>query len=71
MGDGLAFGVGFAALMDSVASPWRTSLFKVNTVDHWIYSFVILFTQRRSRLVLLRPARRATRVNPMDALRTE
>jgi ABC-type antimicrobial peptide transport system permease subunit len=70
---GLVLGVGGIALLLGVvaAAALQNILFKVNALDPTIYlvvSGLLTFVAAASCFV---PARRATRVNPMVALRTE
>lgn len=72
LGIGLFIGVGIAALIFGLGRQALANfLFKVNTLDPWIYSSVILLLSAVAALSCFVPARRATRVNPMQALRTE
>ena len=73
LGIGLFLGVGAAALLLGVVGrqALQNFLFKVNTLDPWIYSAVIILLSTVAALSCFVPARRATRVNPMEALRTE
>lgn len=72
LGIGLFIGVGFAALVFGLGrAALQDFLFKVNTLDPWIYSSVIVLLSAVAALSCFVPARRATRVNPMEALRTE
>ncbi|MEY2483769.1 MAG: putative transport system permease protein [Verrucomicrobiota bacterium] len=72
LGIGLFFGVGVAALLFGLGRQALSNfLFKVNTLDPWIYSSVIVLLSAVAALSCFVPARRATRVNPMEALRTE
>jgi hypothetical protein len=72
LGIGLFIGVGFAALIFGLGrAALQNFLFKVNTLDPWIYSSVIVLLSAVAALSCFVPARRATRVNPMEALRTE
>jgi predicted permease len=73
LGIGLAIGAGGVALLTGVVASAALSniLFKVNPLDPTIYLLVsglLTFVAAASCFV---PARRATRVNPMVALRTE
>ncbi|HSV64173.1 MAG TPA: ABC transporter permease [Chthoniobacterales bacterium] len=73
LGIGLVLGVGGIALLLGVvaAAALRNILFKVNPLDPTIYLLVsglLTFVAAASCFI---PARRATRVNPMVALRTE
>lgn len=72
LGIGLFLGVGLAALVFGMGRQALANfLFKVNTLDPWIYSSVIVVLSAVAALSCFVPARRATRVNPMEALRTE
>jgi predicted permease len=73
LGIGLFLGVGAAALLLGVVGrqALQNFLFKVNTLDPWIYSSVIVLLSGVAALSCFVPARRATRVNPMVALRNE
>jgi predicted permease len=73
LGIGLFLGVGAAALLLGVVgrAALANFLFKVNTLDPLIYGSVIALLSMVAALSCFVPARRATRVNPMQALRTE
>ena len=73
LGIGLFIGVGAAALLLGVVgrAALENFLFKVNTLDPIIYGSVIALLSAVAALSCFVPARRATRVNPMEALRTE
>ncbi len=70
---GLILGIGFAALFFGViaAGPLENILFKVNALDPFIYSTVAALITAVAAASCFVPARRATRVNPMIALRAE
>ena len=70
---GLVIGVGAAALLLGVigAAALQNFLFKVNTLDPWLYSSVIALLAAVAAGAVFVPARRATRVNPILALRAE
>ncbi|MEO8439185.1 MAG: ABC transporter permease [Spartobacteria bacterium] len=70
---GLGLGIGFAALFFGViaAGPLETILFKVNALDPFIYTTVAALITAVAAASCFVPARRATRVNPMVALRAE
>lgn len=70
---GLALGAGGAALLLGVmaATALRNILFKVNALEPSIYLAVAGLLTFVAALSCFVPARRATRVNPMIALRTE
>jgi putative ABC transport system permease protein len=70
---GLVLGIGGAALLLGVvaASVLENILFKVNTLDPIIYTTVAALITAVAAVSCFVPARRATRVNPMVALRTE
>jgi predicted permease len=70
---GLALGIGFAALFLGVvaASALENILFKVNALDPFIYFSVAALLTAVAAASCFVPARRATRVNPMVALRAE
>src|SRR5262249_29146263 len=70
---GLTLGIGFAALFLGVvaATALQTILFKVNALDPFIYSTVAALLTAVAAASCFVPARRATRVNPMVALRAE
>ncbi len=65
---GLLFGISGAAL---VAQALRASLFGVGTGDAGSYAAACLLLVLTACLACLVPARRAARVNPMEALRPE
>jgi ABC-type antimicrobial peptide transport system permease subunit len=70
---GLTIGVGAAALLLGFvgAAALQTVLFKVNTLDPVIYGAVIAVLTAVAAAATFIPARRATRVNPIVALRAE
>ncbi|MGH8093650.1 MAG: ABC transporter permease [Chthoniobacterales bacterium] len=70
---GLVIGIGFAALFLGViaAGALQNILFKVNALDPVIYTTVAALLTAVAAASCFVPARRATRVNPMVALRTE
>src|SRR5436190_3105390 len=70
---GLFLGIGAAALLLGVlaAQALQTILFKVKPLDPTIYLVVAGLLTLVAAISCFVPARRATRVNPMEALRTE
>lgn len=70
---GLVLGTGAAALLLGVllANALQNFLFKVKPVDPFVYLVVAGLLTLVAALSCFVPARRATRVNPMVALRTE
>ncbi len=70
---GLALGIGFAGLFLGVvaAGALEQILFKVNALDPFIYTTVAALLTAVAAASCFVPARRATRVNPMVALRAE
>jgi ABC-type antimicrobial peptide transport system permease subunit len=70
---GLVLGVGGIALLLGVAAAaaLKNILFKVNALDPTIYLVVSGLLTLVAAASCFVPARRATRVNPMVALRTE
>ncbi|MDQ3198188.1 MAG: ABC transporter permease [Verrucomicrobiota bacterium] len=70
---GLTIGIGFAALFLGVfaAGVLENILFKVNALDPIIYTSVAALLTAVAAASCFVPARRATRVNPMVALRAE
>jgi ABC-type antimicrobial peptide transport system permease subunit len=70
---GLTLGIGFAALFLGViaSAALQNILFKVNTLDPFIYTTVAALLTAVAAASCFVPARRATRVNPMVALRAE
>jgi ABC-type antimicrobial peptide transport system permease subunit len=70
---GLVLGAGGAALLLGVlaAAALRNILFKVNALEPSVYLAVAGVLTLVAALSCFVPARRATRVNPMVALRTE
>ncbi|HEV8186035.1 MAG TPA: FtsX-like permease family protein, partial [Chthoniobacterales bacterium] len=70
---GLTIGVGVAALLLGVigAAALRNFLFQVNTLDPVIYGAVAALLTIVAAVSSYVPARRATRVNPIVALRAE
>jgi putative ABC transport system permease protein len=73
LGIGLAIGAGGIALLCGVVmtSALKTMLFKVNALDPTIYFAVAALLTAVASLSCFVPARRATRVDPMVALRYE
>jgi putative ABC transport system permease protein len=70
---GLVLGTGAAALLLGVlaAQAMQNFLFKVKPLDPFIYLVVAALLTLVAAISCFVPARRATRVNPMEALRTE
>jgi len=70
---GLFLGIGAAALLLGVvaAGALQNILFKVNALDPFIYTTVAALLTAVAAASCFVPARRATRVNPMVALRAE
>ncbi|HEY2713285.1 MAG TPA: ABC transporter permease [Chthoniobacterales bacterium] len=70
---GLALGISFAAFFLGVvaAAALQNILFKVNALDPFIYFSVAALLTAVAAASCFVPARRATRVNPMIALRAE
>jgi putative ABC transport system permease protein len=70
---GLVLGAGGIALLLGVvaAAALKNILFKVDALDPTIYLFVSGLLTLVAAASCFVPARRATRVNPMVALRTE
>ncbi|MBA2585174.1 MAG: ABC transporter permease [Chthoniobacterales bacterium] len=71
---GLLLGIGTAALLLGVigAAALQNFLFRVNTLDTlWIYTAVAALLSAVAAVSCFVPARRATRVNPIVALRAE
>jgi ABC-type antimicrobial peptide transport system permease subunit len=70
---GLALGIGGAAILLLLIGPTALQdfLFKVNALDPFIYGAVAATLSVVAAISCLVPARRATRVNPMIALRSE
>jgi ABC-type antimicrobial peptide transport system permease subunit len=70
---GLVLGTGAAALLLGVvaAAALQNILFKVKPLDPFIYLVVAALLTAVAAASCFVPARRATRVNPMVALRTE
>ncbi|MGI8956994.1 MAG: ABC transporter permease [Chthoniobacterales bacterium] len=70
---GLVLGIGFMALFLGVvaAGALQNILFKVNALDPFIYTSVAALLTAVAAVSCFVPARRATRVNPMVALRAE
>ncbi len=70
---GLVLGAGGAALLLGVlaAAALKNILFKVNALDPFLYFVVAGLLTLVAAISCFVPARRATRVNPMEALRTE
>ena len=73
LGVGLVLGAGAAALLLGVlvAAALRNVLFKVNPLDPSIYFAVAGLLTAVAAVSCFVPARRATRVNPVEALRYE
>jgi len=73
LGIGLVLGAGGIALLTGVVAKAALSniLFKVNPLDPAIYLLVLALLTFVAAASCFVPARRATRVNPMVALRTE
>src|SRR5262249_20727470 len=70
---GLTLGIGFAAVFLGViaAGALQNILFKVNALDPFIYTTVAALLTAVAAASCFVPARRATRVNPIVALRAE
>jgi putative ABC transport system permease protein len=70
---GLFLGIGAFALLLGVlaAQALQNILFKVKPLDPFIYLVVAGLLTLVAAISCFVPARRATRVNPMEALRTE
>jgi len=70
---GLTLGAGGAALLLGViaAAALQNILFKVNALDPFIYTVVAALLTSVAAISCFVPARRATRVNPIVALRAE
>jgi ABC-type antimicrobial peptide transport system permease subunit len=70
---GLTLGAGGAALLLGVlaAAALQNILFKVNALDPFIYTVVAALLTLVAAISCFVPARRATRVNPIVALRAE
>ena len=73
MAIGLFLGIGAFALLLGVlaAQALQNILFKVKPLDPFIYLVVAGLLTLVAAISCFVPARRATRVNPMEALRTE
>ena len=73
LGIGLALGAGGIALLLGIvgAGELKTILFKVNALDPTIYFAVAGMLTLVAAISCFVPARRATRVNPVEALRYE
>jgi len=72
LGVGLGLGVTLALIIATVANTGLTNfLFETNPRDPLTYTAVSLLIIGVSLLAILIPARRATRVDPMVALRAE
>ena len=65
---GLVVGLG---LSFAITRLMRRLLFEVSPTDPWLYSGVALFICSVAALACFVPALRATRIDPMQALRTE
>jgi len=65
---GVVFGLAVAALLSSVL---RTLLFGVSAVDPLTYAVVVIFLVAAVALASYIPARRATEVDPAEALRAD
>jgi ABC-type antimicrobial peptide transport system permease subunit len=70
---GLLLGGGSIALLLKAAGSeaLRNFLFRVNALDPFIYTAVAALLATVAAISCFVPALRATRVNPMEALRTE
>jgi len=68
LGTGMVFGLGLAA---AVAQLTRVILFEVQPRDPWIFGGVVGTLALTGLFACLVPARRATRVDPLVALRSE
>ena len=68
LGIGMTIGLGLGVAM---AMPLRVALFDVNPTDPTVYAAIVLTLTAAGLLACFVPARRATRVNLVDALRPE
>jgi putative ABC transport system permease protein len=69
---GIAIGLGGAyVLMKYLGDLARMLLFGVKARDPWTFAFIALLLAAAALIACLVPARRATRVDPLKALRYE
>jgi ABC-type antimicrobial peptide transport system permease subunit len=69
---GLGLGIGLALVIATIGNAGLTNfLFKTNPRDPFTYTGVAVLIAAVSFVAILIPARRATRVDPMVALRAE
>lgn len=64
----LALAVGLVTIGDALP---QNFLFQVSRADPLVWGSIILLISRVTLLACLAPARRATRINPVEALRAE
>ena len=58
-------------LREALAHYIQALLYDVTPGDLWVYAFVVLLLAGSASVACLIPARRATRIDPMTALRYE
>jgi putative ABC transport system permease protein len=68
---GIAIGLAAAFVLTKYLESLTTMLFGVQPRDPWTFGFIGLFLGVVAFIACLAPARRATRVDPLRALRYE
>ena len=68
---GIAIGLGAAFMLTKYLESLTSMLFGVEARDPWTFAFIGLLLAMVALVASLVPARRATKVNPLGALRYE